>query len=261
MDAELKEWCLNRSINPEIIIKYTQKYFELEYKYLQIMSKEENAYIFLNNLRKKFLSIDSLYSENKLKTSLLFGFPQNLVVKIQKNNKYLSLYSHNFKNIFAISSFSVSQLTNYEKKYKTFVIDSNLEEYLLYLKNDIEREEISMLSNIKISDVLLLSYIYKNEFDIDDETLEFIKDKISKYKEAVVLNKPPLEKIRLNITGSETNKNIIYYPDTLKKVIKDMNANKLSTINNLKFISIVEPDMKYYLRSIDNQLDIIFDKK
>lgn len=253
----IKKWCSKNFINFETIINYTQKYFEIQASYLKIINTEEEPHEFIMNLKQKFSHINSQYTKNKVKTALLFGFPQNIVSKISDTNKYLSLYKPNYQNIFTISAYNPS-------KPKSFISKEQSSEYLLFLENNIEKDEIMIISRIDINDILLLSYIYTEKFDIDDDKLKFIESKIEKYKQAVILKKPPIEKFRLPITGNETNNTMINYLQTIDKIVSAIknNENKQKLKINLDFISLIEPEMKQYIKSLSNDTnDTILDNE
>lgn len=244
---EFNVWCRDNYIDSNIMIKYIEHYLELLVAYLKIINKGEESYNFIINLRNKFKKIDDYYLKNKLKTSLFFGYPQNIVSKIKNTSKYLSLYTPNFNNIFTVAAFT-------PKNFKTFVSKINLSEYLFYLKTNSERDEILFISNIKIDDIILLSYIYSANFNLEINTeetkMKYIQNRIKKYKEAEESKKPPIEKARLSIIGNETNNSIINFYDTVNKFIKEMNLKKEKIKMNLDFTVLLDPDMKNYVSSL-----------
>lgn len=253
---EISSWCFDNFLNFDTIIKFTEKYIELESAFLKFINKEDESYKFINNLKNKFNHIDNLYTKNILKTSLLFGFSQNIVSKIINTSKYISLYSPGYENIYTIASLGFS-------KPKSFVSNEKLSTYLLYLKNNIDKDEIFMIININIEDITLLSHIYNiNDFKLllnlyninfneDFNKSKYIKEKIIQYINAVKTNKPSLEKARLSITNYETNNIIIYNKLSINKIFKDLNENTNKINANLNFIKLIEPDMKYYIKSLN----------
>jgi hypothetical protein len=246
----IQNWCAQKYISFSTIKKYTEKYFELEASYLRIINENDESYNFIKKLKNKFISIDEKYKKNKLLTSLLFGFSQNIVVKIHDTNKYLSLYTPNYQNIFTISAFTPNIP-------KSFINQKYSSEYLLFLENNIEKDEIMMLFHINIQDILLLSHIYHINFDvginIDNDKNKFIEDKIKKYELAVKMNKPHIEKFRLTITGSNTNNTMINYMQTIKKIMNDFSIHKQDIYSSLEFIRILEPGMQGYINSLQKE--------
>ena len=234
---EIKNWCDNNYIDYDVIIEYTEKYLNIISSYLKINNEEGEIYTFIENLKKKFNSINSVYKINKMTTSLIFGFPQNIAVNINNTNRYLSLYAPNYQNIFTITAFTPT-------KPKSFVSKQNLSEYVLYLESNIEKNEIMMIFNINIKDIILLAHIYNPEFIIDDDKASFIEDKIKKYENAVKLKKPSIEKFRLTNTGIEQNNVMVNYVQTLNKVKNDLINNKHNIYVNLEFIKSLDPMMK-----------------
>jgi hypothetical protein len=254
-------WCLDNYLNYDILIKYTEKYIELESAYLNLINDEKDTYKFLGELKNKFKNIDSSYTKDKLKTSLLFGFPQNVVSKIINTQKYISLYTPGYDNIYTIASLGPS-------KPKSFVSSEKASDYLLYLKNNIERDEMLIIIKIDINDISLFSYIYNinyfrlliNAYNmdfIDDfNKNKYITNKINQYKEAVKNNRPSFEKARLTITGYETNNIITNHKQSIINFFKELNENINKIKSNLNFTKIIEPDMKYYIRSLDENIKI-----
>jgi hypothetical protein len=257
----LSIWCSDNYLDYDVLVKYTEKYIGLESSYLNLINNDNEAYKFLNELKIKFKNIDNSYTRNKLKTSLLFGFPQNIVSKIINTEKYISLYTPGYNNVYTISSLGFS-------KPKSFVRSEKASEYLLYLKNNIERDEMLIIIKIDINDILLFSHIYNiNDFkllanvydtnDIDDfNKNKYINNKINQYKEAVKNNRPSFEKARLAITGHETNNIINNHKHSIKKIFKELSENINKIKSNLNFIKIIEPDMKHYIKSLDENIEI-----
>ena len=120
-------------------------------------------------------------------------------------------------------------------RLKRFVGVEQASEYLLYLDHNIDKDEIMFITKININDILLLSHIYTEKFNIDNDKLKFIENKIEKYKQAVKLNKPLIEKFRLMITGNQTNNVMVYYLQTINKVVKSLRNNR-NTPNLLSLV-------------------------
>lgn len=236
--TEIKNYCDIKYLDLNKIAKYLTLYYDVKCELLKLKYNDKLKFIF--NLKEKFEYIDACYKKNSLKTALLFGFSQNIVINICNTEKYLSLYSPNHENIYSISSFSQNLL-------KTFVSKENTKEYLLYLLGNTEREEINMLFKINIQDIILLPHIYHIKHTEPFDKTTYITNKIKKYEE--LKNNPNINinKAKTSTIGYVSNDVMIYYIQTLQKFIIDLNGQNMQVNKNLDFIKILEPKLKKHI--------------
>jgi hypothetical protein len=120
-------------------MKYLSNYTHLKMEITKYMTAE--IIDFFSKLKKVLDTSTIAYKPIDLITvSLLFGFPFNLCKKIDNVHYYISLYTPSLDNTYTITSF-------YAKKYvpSTIISDMYLENYIFFLKTNIEDNSISGL--------------------------------------------------------------------------------------------------------------------
>lgn len=240
--TELFNYYKSNYLNAATMDKYLKLYFDIKFNIIKLKNKQEEAVKFINNLKQKMSNIDEYYKKDKLKTSLLFGFPQNIVVNIINTEKYLSIYSPTFDNIFSISSFS-------QNMPKTFITKQNSMEYLLFLNTSAEREEILYLFKLNITDIILLSHIYHANFNVFLDKEKFIESKIKKYEELKKIKTINIKKAQLLTLGQISNDTIVNFIQTLNKFIIALKHSEFDANKNLEFLKSLEPKMKIYINN------------
>jgi hypothetical protein len=243
---ELFTYYNSNYLNTSTIDKYLKLYYDIKFNIIKLKNKQGDEIKFINNLNNKMSSISEYYKKDKLKTSLLFGFSQNIVVSIINTEKYLSLYSPTFDNIFSISSFSPNMP-------KTFISKQNSMEYLLFLNTSVEREEINMLFKLNIIDIILLSHIYHAKIDVFLDKEKFIENKIKKYEELKKIKTINIKKAQESTFGSVSNNIIVNFIQTLNKVMIELKNSEFDVNKNLEFIKYLEPKMKIYMSDFTNK--------
>lgn len=144
---EIKIRCDGEKINFEIIVKFYKIWSSMR---LTIHSIKKENETFVNSMIEKFKLLHSISTPTKI--SFLFGFSQN-IVKWVKNSVFMSLNSNSV-------IFSISKLNN--KILKTYVGEKFTKNYMLYLQNNVEKNEMTMMTYVTLDEVLLLSYIYND---------------------------------------------------------------------------------------------------
>ena len=102
----------------------------------------------------------------KLDLCLFFGFCLNVCKRIKESDYYVSIYFPHLSNMYQITTYS-SKISYgvYENKLITFVNNMYLYNYIIYLKLDIENNNISLIHHISPNLISLMSHIYnKNKF-------------------------------------------------------------------------------------------------
>jgi hypothetical protein len=159
--------------------------------------------------------------------SLFFGFPHNFVKKIAECTFYMSLYAPTYSNMYSIAQFTPSKL-------KTFMKKEKLNNYLFYLLNDINKNEIGFLFHVTPKEILLLIHVYNNILKVvNNDKLAFIEEQLKKYEKDNTIYKN--KHINANIY-----KRLINYKDAIKEIKKDFNENIDDINKNLSFIKYTD---------------------
>lgn len=241
--TEIENWCFENGLEYKIIIKYLEKYFDLYISFLQFKNKGDETFDYVINLIRNF---NRLSKYDKLTTSLIFGFPQNITVNVGEL-KYLSLYSINDQNVFNVAMFT-------PQKLKTFIDRRKMGEYILYLGNNIEKNEITMLFHLRTKEILLLPHIYNYILNINFDKKKYIENNDKKYKDAIQIDKSRKQKFLLTYIGTNINNVILNYKHILYNVKRDFENYKIDINHNLNFIRIIEPGMIKYVQIISDKL-------
>jgi hypothetical protein len=238
---DIKIWCSNNMVEYDIILKYLHNYFILYFNYVKIKNNDK-LMKYIDNIGNYFFKFSNY---DKMNISLLFGFPQNIAVYLEK--KYISLYSINDQNIFRIGFFT-------PQKLKTFVDERHSKGYILYLSNNIDKNEISLIFKLDIKEIILLPHIYNYSLNINFDKKKYIDDNIAKYNKFINEDKTKKNKYLEEYMGTNINNIIINYKRDLKNVMRDFENYKIDISNNLFFIESIEPNMTYYIKIIKNKL-------
>jgi hypothetical protein len=206
-EYKIKQWCELHNLNHEILINYLKEYSKFNIK---LYKEIDDTYInLINKLSESFTKLSSR-KINKLELALLLGFPFNVVRNIGSMN-YLSVYNPILTNTYQIN-LKIYDMNN----------------YLLYLKLDIEKNQISCLHKISPKLITILSNIYsKKHFDklkIDESSIsKFILFKTKQFKipSATITNVVTNYTRTLNKINSECSK----YADDVE-IIKFINSIK-----------------------------------
>lgn len=185
--SKILEWCKNRMIDSDIIIKYIKEYVNMRAFLTRKLTS--NTLQFLKYIQKTFsLSSREDRHIDPLDLSLLFGFPFNVCRRMPESSYYLSVYSPNFDNFYQISSYS-----QFKYKMASCVSTENLQEYLLYLTINIETDSILCLHKVGPELITVLGHIYNakhfTKHNSDPEGMQqIIKSKMKKYDETKILS-------------------------------------------------------------------------
>jgi hypothetical protein len=236
---QILKWCNDRNVNYDIMSNYFKNYTSM--KSLIIRNMTQDVLDFISDIQKSF---DKEYfkmnkSIDYLDVALFFGFPFNVCKKIKSTDYYLSLYSPVLTNSMQVASFSP-----YKFVPNTFVSVQYLQDYILYLKIDTEKDTITFLHHITPELITIMSHIYsRKHFDrmrVDEkEIINFITDKNTKY--LVFKNK--------NIIGSNLSHAIIGYNETLKLIKKDC----IPLVDSVVIDFIRENSKHTYLNTVDEK--------
>jgi hypothetical protein len=173
----IEEWCNNRSINIKTLGKYIREYTGLKTEISKSMTPEMLTFITsLSNVFKN--STLGLKSTNLLTIALLFGFPFNVCKKIIGSSHYVSCYTPALDNVYTIGSLAFTRFIP-----NTLVSPMYLENYLLYLKINIETDTIMSLHHITPTDISIINHIYRPS--LYDEC-EIAKHDITKYVDTIM---------------------------------------------------------------------------
>jgi hypothetical protein len=217
---DVERWCNNNSIDMRTIIKYTQNF--LEFKLMVNSIKTDEKYMeYINEMKRKFGQISYV---SPIKISLIFGFPYNFVKRITGSTVYLSLRSPNFTNL-------------YTSTRNTLIKEEFLGNYLLYLNNNIDRDEIMFLHYIEPKEILLMAHIYSENLKMDKDKAGFIKEQFRKYQ----------DDNRDKFIDPNINNVIVNYVSTIEEIKRDF-INHIGLIKqNLDFLKQLEPDFAEYI--------------
>jgi hypothetical protein len=168
--------------------------------------------------------------------AILLAFPFNICKKADNMNYdqyYLSLYSPVLTNIYTIES-----LLPYKFVPVTFANKKYLQNYVLYMKLNIEYDTISCLHHVTPEIITVLANIYDrkhfNTMYVDMDYFETIK------------NKKGIEKF------------IVNYKKTLDTI--KMDCLPYIEKSSLDYLKKISPEMSYYFQLIDfNNFDNIND--
>jgi hypothetical protein len=183
----IPRWCLDfYNIDPKIMKLYLTK----RAKFNQMIHDNFSDDIIKNINDMRNVIIDK--STNQIKLTILLSYPLNIVKLITKedNNYYLSVYNVDIHNIFSINKFNkfrsppavYKDVTFKHFDFNTFVNDSYLSNYILYLNEKIGKT-ISILHCVTPKELRCLSYIYNlkfiNEIKIDRKSItEYVNEKM-----------------------------------------------------------------------------------
>jgi hypothetical protein len=217
------DWCDLRHLDANVLVNYLVEYYNFKSKFNRKMTAKKIS--FFQELKANFLKT-SVFSERNLDlvdVAIVFGFPFNICKKVSESSYYLSMYNPNLDNIYKIQSIS-----KYKFKPNILMEPSNLSNYLLYFKLDIDPddEDDTMVCVHKVDPKLftILSHIYNKKQFVRITHNENIMNKIENLIKSKISNKT-----------SDLSKMIINYTKTLTEMEKDLaefNNNK-TIIKNL----------------------------
>jgi hypothetical protein len=234
---EIMNWCSSNKIDYNMIIRYTSKMAEFTMSLLTVKNNalnfidvNENQINYLKEMKDKFsrIKIDPVY------TSLIYGFPHNFVKKIKDSSFYLSLYSPELANTFSIAEFKPGLK-------KSLIKDEYTGNYILYLSNNIEKDELSCIHYITSSDILILVHMYTENLVIDTNRRDFIQRQIDKYEKEIL----PYRKSR-HIDSNIRNR-IANYTGTIEEIKIDFQRIKKLIKPNLEITKFIEPRVTEYI--------------
>lgn len=216
-------WCDVRHLDANVLVNYLVEYYNFKSKFNRKMTAKKTS--FIQELKANF-SKTSVFSERNLDlvdVAIVFGFPFNICKKVSESSYYLSMYNPNLDNIYKIQSTS-----KYKFKPNILMEPSNLSNYLLYFKLDIDPDDDddTMICLHKVDPKLftILSHIYNKKQIVRITHNENIMNKIDN-----------LIKSKISDKTSDLSKMMINYTKTLTEMEKDLTEfnNKKTIIKNL----------------------------
>jgi hypothetical protein len=239
---KIVEWCSERKIEFKTIMTYYANYIDMKCSVNIKMTKSvlDVTSTIRENFRKYSVLIFDERKTKLLDLALLFGFPFNVCKKMKSSEYYLSLYSPVLTNAMQIETGR-----KYKYEHNSLMSSQYLQNYLLYIKINVETDVITCLQYITPELITLMGHIYsKNHFKkmkIDEkEIIKFVTSKNDKYE--IFKNK--------NIIGSNLSNAVINYNDTICEIQKD--CIRLANISTLKFIGSFDPKLEPYIKIIEN---------
>lgn len=191
--------------------------------YLDISNKGDTKKMDITELRK-ILSQHRHYIDTKkidlIKATLLLSKPYDIKRKI-KGNTYVSMYNPNYNTFVTLA------------ENQTFVDQPFVQEYILNMVENYEYNTIQIVSQITLTDLLLLANIY-NPLIIDRRTKINVDDHMKQYLEKQYPNIPLIEKqpqlydnnkIKRdwrNYNIPEHNMAVLGLPSTIEKIKQDI---------------------------------------
>lgn len=179
--VQIQEWCQTRGVNSEIIGEYLIKY--IKFRTLMNRNLTDDMINFIKTLRSS-LSIPLLMGQeiDLITFSIFLGYPTNVSYKVMTSEFYLSIYNFSVDNYFLMPSLSPDRLIP-----ETFVNLSYLQDYVLYMETDTEKNMMYGLHLITPKMISLLIHIYSkyhfNDIYITNDDIQFSVDQQLKNKE------------------------------------------------------------------------------
>ncbi|AYV81651.1 MAG: HrpA-like RNA helicase, partial [Harvfovirus sp.] len=224
----IADWASRRSLKIDTIKNYIRRYLKLKNILLINESGDSDSFVqykvsHLADILKPTLvdaysNIATLDSDKKLMLSLMRGFKKQIVRKLV-DSYYLSIYEPTIT-----SAYTIEKISTRSKIDSTLVDNKYLQNYVLYLDLDQEKNTISLLNQLDISLIKSIGYIY---------TRDMVYNKYMKYLLSNVQ-----EELRMK-TVSQTV--VSFYKKGLRETLYDLlNAHdvdiwlKLYTIFNDK---------------------------
>jgi len=170
-DDEIQSWCNTIGLNHLIMKKYATSYAMQIQDITKGMSP--SMFKFMLSLKKVLHYNNPNYdSKNKLMSALLFAYSHNVVKKIPNAKYYFSLYAPTMNNIVTLPSIALARYIP-----NTLMNETYLENYLLYLNIDIDKNNISCLHYIAPSLFTKLTRIYMPKMmnDLNQQNTDSLK--------------------------------------------------------------------------------------
>jgi len=235
-------WCSKRNIDFKSIVLYYVKYIDMKCSVNIKLTK--NILDEIVKIHENFkVHSNLIFNDRKTKLldlALLLGFPFNVCKKMKSSDYYLSLYSPVLTNAMQIET---------GRKYKyaknSLMSEQYLQNYLLYIKINVETDGITCLQYVTPELITLIGHIYsKSHFKkmkLDEkEIIKFIANKNDRYE---------VFKIK-SIIGSNLSNAIINYNDTIREIQKD--CIPFANVSTLKFIEGFDTKLGPYVKIIEN---------
>ena len=239
-NTEIYNWCMYKNINSKVIHSYLHSVIKMKTLFTKIIDDETTK--FIESEREKIDKYDVFIKRdiNKFDLCLYNGFCFNVCYKINSSDYYLSLYNPNIVNIYKIPN-----MLSY--KYSPVILTNiiYISNFIFYLSNDIENNEIKCIHNISPKLITLQYNIYtldkyNNKDDITKQ-IEELTDILNKRKETYENNKLMLSIVRQNLIASLFDSNLQHaisnYPKTLTTIqnaLKEFNDDIIKYQENMK---------------------------
>jgi len=239
-NTHIRDWCIDNYIDIDVVVKYIGILIENYNRALDLKNQNEH---FFEKLGKNIQKIDC----DHLTRSLLFGFPQNIVKKMNNSPYYISLYSPNLDTLFLIPKL-------FGGAPKTFVNKIYLENYILYLNVKYENN-MQFIIYIPTKHVMVLSHIYsKITKQIINKKL-FIDNQIKKYDADIKSTEPRIKQNAMKNINYDLLSSLLNYNGTIESILQDIINNKILIKKQLKLIIDIDSGLTKYMDYLINKLD------
>ena len=225
--SKLALWAKSKGINPNILIQYLKSYAMFNSQIENYYSDYESD----TNIDIKLLFKQMANDYDPITIAILFAYPYNICKKITKTPRYISIFNPSIINTYVISS--NDKLTN--------PLDSiYLEDYIIYMYHDIEKEQIYGLGYVSMGMISLVNNIYNKELI---NKIHTSKSDLLLYTKNIIVNNESIK-----------YKNSIN--NLLSRIISIVNGLLLDYTKITSKEKIFESLQKYDAQKLDNRIKI-----
>jgi hypothetical protein len=163
--TSINEWCKIKSLNVKVFDDYIKKYNK-NFITEKLNISHNN---FLEDISLKLTNSTDINKYDTLSTALALGFFANVCKKIKKSKYYLSVYAPTPENVYSIT------LLNYTDIKNTTMQNMYTENYLLFLKPNLDTNDISCLHYLSPEHIKVLDIYNQKHFrdiNISDEKMQ-----------------------------------------------------------------------------------------
>jgi hypothetical protein len=230
-NSEIEKWCLYKNISVKIIQSYLHSVIKMKTLFNKMIDNETTQ--FIEAEREKINKYDIFIKRdiNKLDLCLYNGFCFNVCYKIDGSDYYLSLYNPNIVNIYKIPN-----MLSYKQSPIILTNSIYITNFIYYMSNDIENNEIKCIHGISPKLITLQHEIYKLEkYNIRNDITEQIKELteiLNKKREVYEKNKLINPLVKQNLIKSLFDSNLQHaisnYPmtlSTIQKLLKEYSSD------------------------------------
>jgi hypothetical protein len=242
----IMDWCRNNYFEYKTIISFIKNYTRISNDFIKYNSDFE----LFNNIIK--IDKKSTNTEN-ITCALLHGNGYKIAKKIGGTNLYVQLINPSPNNVYEIG-----RITKRAHIKNTLVKNSCLGDYIMYLKQNIEFNQLLLIHNVTPQLIQSITpYVYSPElFSKENYTTNKHTDAITYLTSQFDLN------ITDDLNKSLLTQNIVKdYVLTIKNIKKDM-LNNFNQLTYKKIMSL-DPDIEYKYaieQYIKKQIDIKYNR-